>query len=93
MAIRFYLPVDDVAATPEARSIALKSLAGKRVLFLSNYRSRNDEIEDVLREALVTRHEAKSLTRMKVEHGRPEPAQKLLPLAKEYDAVIGVFGG
>ena len=93
MTIRFYLPTDEQPVEASAKQSVLTTLAGKSILFISNWRSRNDEIEEALREVLVGRMEAKGLTRLKVNHGRPEPKAKLAPLVQQYDAVIGAFGG
>ena len=93
MTIRFYNPAPEVNGGDTAAERSLDSLGGKRLLFLSNKRARCPELADALRDVLTTRYEVASLTFMEVDAGRPEPKSKLAPLAEEYDAAIGAYGG
>lgn len=93
MTIRFYNPASEASGDDGAAERSLDSLGGKKLLFLSNKRARCPELADALREVLTTRHEVASVTLMEVDAGRPEPKAKLAPLAEEYDAAIGAYGG
>ena len=93
MAIRFYNPAPEVNGDDTAVERSLDSLGGKKLLFLSNKRARCPELADALRDVLTNRYEIAGLTFMEVDAGRPEPKAKLAPLAQEYDAAIGAYGG
>ena len=94
MSIRFHLPTAAPAADHDRSALpTLETFAGKRLVFLQNYRSRNNAIRETLVEVLVGRLGAVSLDRFRINHGNPEPPAKLLPLTAKYDAVIGAFGG
>jgi len=93
MPIRFLIPSDELPPGEEVTTATLPSLAGKKVLFISNQRGRNTLIEGALRQELTDRYGIESLTLVKLQHQTPSPKERLLPLADQYDAVIAGFGG